>query len=186
MVVVSQSSSKTRTYDINHFRFKTSDWVSKQIYKCNYDNLTPRLYNCVNSRKSFVDIKSYFKTYVGGPYPDISYLVRLSFMTSIHILITDIPAIAVNAKHAKLTLTAHDTDKNNSSGKDKFHVMSLPSFYGINGELLSASNSAHLFEYIGEDIAHLFVNSYSLMRCLLSEISFPMRQDLYHRRKRYY
>ena len=71
----SKRIAQTRSYH-SHTKGKVIDsWHLHQVKNCNFDNLTPRFYNCIVAANLLKKMKRYFSSYIGSPFPDLPFSI---------------------------------------------------------------------------------------------------------------
>lgn len=173
---------RTREYNISAPVAYPCHERIRDIRNVNFDDITPRLYNCILSTRVLKQFNEWYGSFVGGPFPDINFQIRLSFDTNFLCLRTSIPAIACNARHA--SLTSSSSGKPNSTSLDVYHCRKSPAPFGFSDEFIFAQCISHLSEAISycsttPQYLSKWFSPEALFRSALWELSCPMTLPRY-------
>lgn len=178
---------QTRNYALNSAKLYSPIERIRDIKKVIFDGLTPRLYNCAVSSVTLKRFMHYYGSYVGGPFPDISFQTRYAFETGSVCIQTDIPVIACNARHASLTSSSSGIE--NKTSMDTFHCHKAKSLFGFADEFIFAQCISHIAEVVGlssseTDDLNIWFSPQELFQKALWELSCPMTTQRFLRLQR--
>lgn len=173
----SKQLQKTRELGYLQPHLLDSCLLTSDIYHCRFDGLTPRLYNCLVSLEYLSNTKAYFGSYIGGPCPDISFQFRVAFLPRTSVLVTSIPVIATNARHAHRTVS--NTGIPNVASSDKKNITEQRGIFGLHKTIVYVGCLSHIADYVGAECAHLYADPSSLLASLLWEMSCPQTPELF-------
>lgn len=173
----SENIVSTRQYPSITNSFYTVNRRFLSIYNCEFDNLTPRFYNCIVSRSTLLKLRFTFNSFVGKPFPDISFQFRLAFLTNISVMLSILPIIVTNARHAFKSVSATGVD--NVTSLDKFNLPSYRGFFNISSSIITSANLSHLYELVGESSSSMMVNPVALINMIAWELKCPQTLHIF-------
>ena len=103
-------------------------------------------------------------------------------MTNQNTVITDIPVIVTNARHANLT--ASQTGLENKTSIDKVNIpkQQLRGFMGLDPSIIAVACAEHMLQHISSNDHHLFLNPMRLLESMYWEMSCPQTQSIFEQR----
>jgi len=171
---------KTRDVGTDPPRSHTSYDLASDLYHCRFDGLTPRLYNCLVSVNYFAATKRYFGSYISGPCPDISFQFRAFFLSRSSVLVTSLPVIVTNARHASRTVS--NTGIPNLASTDSKNITEQRGIFGLHNTIVYVGCLSHICDYVSFSSAHIFCSVSSLLSSILWEMTCPQTPALFHSR----
>lgn len=152
-------------------------WCMKQVYNCNFDNLTPRLYNSITSKSLLNRLKEKYGTYTGPESPDNIFQYRVAFETDVKIMVSNVPIIVSCARYASYTQS--NTGIQNKTSRDRKHTKQHGTIYNLHKSFVIPKILAHLRYFIPKDEVGLYFNKFELVKQLMFEISCPNTKEQY-------
>ena len=162
---------QTRQYESFQLSIINNKWMFDQVYNCNFDNLTPRLYNCIVSASLLRKFVARYGNYTGPESPDNIFQYRLAFDNSCRVAITNIPIQVSLAPYASYTRS--NTGLANATTRDTMHTAEHGSILSLDQSFIMPKILAHLRYFVPSNNLHLFYCKDQLFRQLYYELSCP-------------
>jgi hypothetical protein len=180
--------SNREVYLQKQFSFKyysqyfEKDAFLDQCSRMEFDNLTPRAFNCILSCELIRRIHNQFGTFFDGYCPDINFMIRISALTNIKIGLYDAPGQATNARFTlSSTGMAQSTRAPNYSDitfrkESKSYPEGLDSF-------LTADMAKELITVYGESKGSRLLDYKSLIEHCIYQLNVPLELEHFAIRK---
>ena len=168
---------QTRKYENDIKKKVDTKWCMKQVYNCNFDNLTPRLYNSITSKSLLNRLKEKYGTFTGPESPDNIFQYRVAFEAELEIMVSNVPIIVSCARHSGYTHS--NTGIHNETSRDIKHTKQHGTIFRLHRSFIMPKILAHLRYFVPEKEIGLYFHKLELIKQLIFEMSCPNTEEQY-------
>ncbi len=158
--------------------YRDSSRIIQECMKCNFDGYTPRLFNCIVSKRFFNSLYEKFGTFVGGSAPDINFQARVAFMPRHQYGVYDSPCITTNARQVSHSNGTKLGNAVKSITKSEYFELSKPKSYPPAFEITTTGRClGEVLQYCSPEFMSENLNQDCFLKSIFLEMSYPQSKE---------